>query len=270
MLMIVSLILISGVVIDIILVGFNIVNALCAVCGVLLLLIVLSGMKTLKRSTKIAAFRLICGIIIASAAAYVVSSPVSGSNSGNSVVKKADALMDAGQQEKAYDLLWEHIAKNPDDVAAVNQLGLLYEEHGSPIEAKKMFESAFAKAPDNKAAGLNLCRMQLVARNYNAAVETAEIMLLSYPRDKEVLFLLSDAYLGSGDSIRGIYYANMAVTYEPDLWNTHLMLGDAYLSCCDFEMARYEYDLAQELAVEYEQYEPVRAAQDKLRKKLME
>ncbi len=262
--LILSITLLLGSGLDVLFSGFGTANITCLACGLLIgFLALLARTQKAKALAKNKLFfPLVAVLLLIAAAGILKAAPVSSDST--QVLRKAEKLMESGKQAEAYTLIQQHLEDNPGTPEVINQLGLLYQAHGSLIEAKNAFQKAWSAAPSFRAAGLNLCKLCLQTEDYKTVINIGSTLLKQWPKDPEISFLLSEAYYAGRDTIRGSYYGKIAAENTPDSWRMHLKMGNNYAAQLDYELARYEYDMAQKLAVNFNDYLEVIAAQERL------
>ncbi len=262
--LILSIILLSGAGLDYLLGGISTANITCFSSGLFIGFLALAARgKGEKRLFKNKLFlRLLTVFILLAAAGILKTAPASGGST--QVLRRTEKLMEAGRKEEAYILIRQYLDDHPGDPEVINQLGLLYQEHGSLIEAKKAFMEAYSAVPSFREAGLNLCRLSFQTEDYETVINIANALLKQWPKDAEASFLLSEAYYAGSDSIRGSYYGKIAADNASDSWQLHLEMGNNYADQFDYELARYEYDIAQKLAGNFNDYQKVISAQKRL------
>lgn len=89
------------------------------------------------------------------------------------------------QFDKARKSLDEMKAKRPDSVMALDLEGVLYTAQGQHEQALERFQTAWAKAPGDSMAGLNLAKLAIDAKRPDDARGYYEQILKAHPKDMD-------------------------------------------------------------------------------------
>ncbi|MFA6091738.1 MAG: tetratricopeptide repeat protein [Elusimicrobiota bacterium] len=122
--------------------------------------------------------------------------------------------------EVASAALRRHLASEPEDVEALNALGILCYQHGRAQEAQERFEKALSLSPADAAAANNLGSLAYAAGRYPQALERYAKAAESDPHDAGVWLNLVRASIKAGDRAKAQEYAKKAVEADPAVETT--------------------------------------------------
>jgi predicted Zn-dependent protease len=118
--------------------------------------------------------------------------------------------------------------KNPDDPLAHYSLALVLERDGHREAALESFKKAILYNPTDPDILLDIGRSYFFAGNYKQAVSILKGALTFRPKDKQGFFLLGRSYFELGDFHDAIEAFNNLVTLDPNFTEGYYYLGGAY------------------------------------------
>ena len=161
---------------------------------------------------------------------------------------RADWLIDAGQYERAMQILTRLLANYPDEAASIYIA--LSSAHGSanrPEEAEAAARRAVAALPNNPDAHW-LLACSLVAQDREPEAERSLRTALDLaPEDSQVFHLMSVTMAGMGRTEEAEFYAREAVRLSPGSANHHTLLARLQM---DTDAQAAEASLQEALALE--------------------
>ena len=148
----------------------------------------------------------------------------------HTLVDLALACSDAGQNDRAIELLKEAVAIQPEHAAAHANLGAVYGIIGRYDTSIQYLSKALELQPDYVEAHKNLGLSYRAKGLYPRAIEHFEKALeLRKGRAKFQTYLnVGDTYYDMGEHEKAIPYFQKAVQLDPNHANAHVLLGLAY------------------------------------------
>jgi len=120
--------------------------------------------------------------------------------------------VEAEQYERAAAAFREVIRINPNDPRAYNNLGQMLEKSAKFQEAMEQYSAALKVDPQFRRARFNLGRILIGMKRYAEAIDELQKILLPEGESTALYtFLLSVAYVRSGDTEKGIEYSEKAL-----------------------------------------------------------
>lgn len=161
--------------------------------------------RTVARSARLAAF------VIASALALAGCS-----GSATDTLAEVQRLQDAGSHEQAVELLRPHLAAHPDDREASFRLGISLIALGRGTEAVFPLRKATESPEIGKQASLVLAGTLLNTRNFEAAIEAADVVLAKEPENETALVTRVRAALGAVEPELALASIDALAKLKPD------------------------------------------------------
>jgi len=112
------------------------------------------------------------------------------------------AYVSTGQQQKARELAKQWLEQSPDDAVPYIYLAELAMKDNDMAQAKKLLESAKARAPQSRELTLASIKFDIIAQDYGAAQQRLEKLLKQNPADTQALSLLYS--LAQGESAQAV------------------------------------------------------------------
>ena len=138
--------------------------------------------------------------------------------------KRAIALEQDGQLDKAIDAVNEIVRIDPADAVAWTKLGTLYQTHGNVAEAESSFKRALAIRKDYVPALVNLGILKAVARQYPAAIELFLEATKNDPSNARAFRYLGEAYLHNRQGNLGLEALDKSLELDPvGMADSHLL-----------------------------------------------
>jgi len=149
-----------------------------------------------------------------------------------------EAYMETSQHLKAAQTLRRAMEQHGNDLIlrtqqAVNEFGL-----GRRSMAIEQLSSVFERRPDLSAAGATLTVMQLQEREYQAAVDSARVLLLREPENLSYVNLFGAALFAAGQLDAAQWAFELALAMDPDFFPARLNLAELLLRRGDTRLAR--------------------------------
>lgn len=133
-----------------------------------------------------------------------------------------------GQHEQALDYLFENLAKNPRHAALHVYVGEEYRRLGRREEALEAYENALECDAGNLKARLGIARIQIEARDFQAAVEAALAAIDQHFSVPEAHWLLGRALDGLGEWQRAAQAYSGSLRLAPGRADAHRALARLY------------------------------------------
>lgn len=157
----------------------------------------------------------------------------------------------AGRLMEAEALYQRVINANPQDSAALNNLGLLYATLDHVAEAEPLFQRAIAASPGNTDAYNNLGNLLLTRGDPVKAIALYNTARAVRPDDTKTLVNLGNALQQSGRVEEAIATYNEALRLDPSLVEAHSNLGNMLSMIGQYPLAITHYEKAIELRPNY-------------------
>jgi tetratricopeptide (TPR) repeat protein len=127
---------------------------------------------------------------------------------------------------------------------AYNVLGVIFDQQKDHAAARKYFEKALELNPRSKAALMNMAKLCMLEKQYDAALNFLERFRAGSRDHADVYGMEADAYLTLGRYQDAIRAAQAAHRLNHRNWDTvHLIAASAYEALHQPEMAASEYGL---------------------------
>lgn len=155
------------------------------------------------------------------------------------------ALQAGGKKDygKAIDLLRQVVASDEKDFEAWSELGTMQFMKGDHSEAEKCYQRSLQVNSGYLLAMLNLGKLQLAGKKYDAAVETLTKAAEQEPKSPDVNYYLGEAYLGIKKGSKAVGYLNEAIRLDPlGKAEAHLRLAALYSGAGMKDRAAAEYE----------------------------
>ena len=161
-----------------------------------------------------------------------------------SLFEKAQSAVDKQKYDQALALLRQLLAADPADFQAWTELGTLHLMRGDPVEAEQSYRRALSERPAFPLALLNLGRVLMSQKKYEAAVEPLDRAVQVQPDSPDANHLLGEAYLQIRKGSRAVGYLNEAIRLDPTgKADLHLRLASLYKAAGLKDKAAAEYKL---------------------------
>lgn len=161
----------------------------------------------------------------------------------NSGVPLALMYMKQGKTKSALQIIEAVVKNEPDNLTALNVLGIARGLSGDRAGARKAYEQILAKNNRVAAAKLNLARLDLVEGKTDQARARLLGILKDEPRNQDAYFELAQLEMSIQRSTEAIRWLEKARSYNPQSLGPSLMLVDVYLGMGD---ARKALDVAKD------------------------
>ncbi|HEV8486200.1 MAG TPA: tetratricopeptide repeat protein [Blastocatellia bacterium] len=145
--------------------------------------------------------------------------------------------------DQAASLLQQLVDDDPKDWVAWTELGTLHFRLDKIADAEKFYLRALDANPTFLLALLNLGKLRISQKNFDAAIETLGRAAQSEPRSADANYLLGDAYLQVKKGSKAVVYFNEALKLDPiGKADAHLRLGALYNAAGLKDKAALEYE----------------------------
>ena len=145
--------------------------------------------------------------------------------------------------DQAISLFQQVVADDPKDWVAWTELGTLHFKLDKPGEAEKFYLRALDMNPTFILALLNLGKLRVSQKNFDAAIEILDRAVQSEPRSADANDLLGDAYLQVKKGSKAVVYLNEAIRLDPiGKAEVHLRLAALYNGAGLKDRAANEYE----------------------------
>ena len=174
-------------------------------------------------------------------AATVSASDVYERTSPNkSLFEKAQKAVDEKKYDEALDFLTRLVAADEKDFQAWTELGTVQLLRNNVEEAEKAYRHAIQDRPTFTLALLNLGRLLLAEKKFDAAIEPLTEAVKSSSTSADANFLLGEAYLQIKKGSQAVPYLNEAARLgKPE---AHLRLATLYNAAGMKDKAAQEYE----------------------------
>jgi tetratricopeptide (TPR) repeat protein len=150
-------------------------------------------------------------------------------DSSEEILKRAITLHQQGKIEDAIEAYRSYIAKRPDSVLALANLGAAYARTGRYQDAIAQYERALKLDPGYAGAQLNLGLAYYKTGQVDAAASEFEKLHRAAPVDLQPVLLLADCRLAMGENKKVIELLEPFATSRPDDLAIAYMLGTALI-----------------------------------------
>jgi tetratricopeptide (TPR) repeat protein len=143
---------------------------------------------------------------------------------------------------RATTLLRQLVEEDPKDFVAWTDLGTLLSREDAAA-AEKAFLKAIEEKPNFSLAFVNLGRMRLSAKNYDAAIEVLTRAVEVDPKSADANHYLGEAYLQMKKGSKAVGYLNEAIKLDPiGKSELHVRLATLYNNAGMKDRAAAEYE----------------------------
>ncbi|MFH1665095.1 MAG: tetratricopeptide repeat protein [Candidatus Omnitrophota bacterium] len=150
--------------------------------------------------------------------------------------------MARGETAKAVAMFTKSAELNPMNVDALNNLGDAYQKSGKPMEAITAYKKAIKAAPDNPSVYINLGAAYGALGQINRAADLINKSLKFDPYNPNAYYNLGKVYGLMGKKDEAIKAYNKAITLDPDYAEAYYNLGIEYSETGDFKNALTAYE----------------------------
>lgn len=158
--------------------------------------------------------------------------------------EKGFAALQHGDMEEAKKDFVEVTRLDPKLSRAYNVLGVISDQQKNRAAARQYFERAVELNPRSKAALMNLAKLCMLEKQYDAAIGLLERFRAGSRDHADVYGMEADAYLKLGRYEDAIRAAQSAHRLNHQNWDTvHLIAASAYEALHQPQMAAAEYRL---------------------------
>src|SRR6266567_4398492 len=163
-------------------------------------------------------------------------------SANQSKFQKAEEAMEKKDYTRAIVLFRELVAVDSKDFPAWSELGTAYLAENNSVEAETAYQHAVQAKPDYFLGLLNLGRVRVLEKKYEAAVEPLTGALRLSPTSAEADYLLGEAYLQMKKGSKAVGYFHDALKLEPTkMAEAHLRLAALYNGAGMKDKAAAEY-----------------------------
>lgn len=159
-----------------------------------------------------------------------------------------EAYQGHGDVEEAARLYHHMESAYPTNADVPLLLGRLLARQHRNAEARQEFNKALALAPDSLVALESVTGMDLVERNYSAALQRVRTFAEKKPGAPEPGLLIAKVYLAQQDVKQATAILNQAISAHPDFVPAYLLLANAYNEAKDTANA---LDITRKLLAKY-------------------
>jgi Tfp pilus assembly protein PilF len=157
--------------------------------------------------------------------------------------QKAEEAMEKKEYDRAVSLLREVVTVDPKDFPAWSELGTAYLARNNGVEAETAYQHAIQAKPDYFLGLMDLGRVRMAEKKYEAAVEPLTGALKVSPTSAEANYLLGEAYLQMKRGSKAVGYFQDALKLEPiKMADAHLRLAALYNGAGMKDKAAAEYE----------------------------
>jgi tetratricopeptide (TPR) repeat protein len=169
------------------------------------------------------------------------SEPESAAERGLDPFAAARTSLKRGQLITASDQVQRALRNGADPVEANALLGEVFAQRGLHGEALERFRTARASAPQRLDLRLGEMRQLLALRRATAALGEAVALSAAHPDDVDVLSILAQARLATGDSVKAATALQLARASAPDRADLLKLEGDIALAQGELHSARESF-----------------------------
>lgn len=144
---------------------------------------------------------------------------------------------------EAMTLLSKIVTSDPKDFAAWTELGTVYYRLEKLGDAEKAYQRALQEKPSFVVALLNLGKLRLAKKDFEAAIESLTLAVKQQPRSPDANFFLGEAYLQVKQGSKAVTYLYEAIRLDPvGKAEAHLRLAALYKGAGLKDKAVTEYE----------------------------
>jgi tetratricopeptide (TPR) repeat protein len=159
------------------------------------------------------------------------------------LLKKAGERLKSEDNDGAITLLNQIVTSDPADCGAWTELGTAHFRKGNLDEAEKKYRTALERRPSFLPALINLGKLRIIRKEFDAAIEVLSIALKQQPLSAEANYLIGEAYLQIKKGSKAVGYLNEALRLDPvGKAEAHLRLAALYKGAGLKEKAAAEYE----------------------------
>ena len=140
-------------------------------------------------------------------------------------VVRATSLFADGDLFAAKTILRSYLGSGGDHVESLRVLARIEHESGSLTEAERLLDTVVKRAPDLRAARVDLARVLIDAQKYFRAREVIDGVLQLEPGNKDYLSMYAAACAGLGQHEKAITFYRQMLVLWPESWDLHIALG---------------------------------------------
>lgn len=167
----------------------------------------------------------------------------SRSRSHQKLFQTAQKEMAGGRLERAIAILTQVVREDGADFEAWTELGTLHFKNGNLKEAEAAYLQAVSLQPDYLLALLNLGKLRVAAREYEAAVEMLGRVIRLDSQRAEAFYFLGEACLQARRGTKAVEYFRRALELDAQgMADAHLRLGALYEAAGYSQQALQEYE----------------------------
>lgn len=154
-----------------------------------------------------------------------------------------DGAKEASDKKQAHNLFDQIVANDPKDFVTWTEIGTLFFKEDKLSEAEKAYLTALDLKPDFLLARLNLGKLQIKQKNYEAAIATLSKAIESEPKSAEAQQFLGEAYLQNKKGSKAVVHLTEALRLDPvGKAEVHLRLATLYNAAGMKDRAAAEYE----------------------------
>ena len=166
------------------------------------------------------------------------------SQKAREIFQKGFASLQRGEIEEARKEFLEVTKLAPKLPRVYNVLGVISEQRGDPVSARRYFETALELNPRSKAALMNLAKLSMLEERYDSALALLERYRLGTRDNADVHGIAANAYFKLGKYSEAIREAQAAHALVHTNWESvHVIAANSYEALHQPEMAAKEYQL---------------------------
>ena len=252
MMLILSVCIILGALLDMILTALTMNHLMVLGFGLLLLVINLTGNKA-KKSVG----RSLISLLVILAAVLTITGISSGKepvdNETATILREAMKL----EEEQGYEAALEFLQNKNIDTEwrkeITIRIGEIYMEQAIYLEGANTYYEVLRQIPDDMTIRHLYAKALYMNNDYHGTLREGMYMAKINPEYSDAYVLMGDAYKGFNDHFREIYYYKIAVDLDEASIVNRLRLAEAYGSSQSHEEANEQYEIAKELATTFEE-----------------
>jgi tetratricopeptide (TPR) repeat protein len=165
----------------------------------------------------------------------------------NEAIKAAVGYYESGDLEQTEKVCKEILSIQPDNIDALNFIGILYYQQGLYDPAEEYFRKALQVAPDNADVYCNIGNTLRQKGQLDEAIQYYEKAIQMNPAYGDTYNNIGHIYHYKGQIDEAITYYKKAVELEPDFADAYYNLGAAFQDKRQFDLAIDYYQKAVEL-----------------------
>lgn len=156
----------------------------------------------------------------------------------------AQAYGKAGLLQDAEDLLTQAVKEAPSSYPLVNALATVYVNEGHRQKALETVNKFATAHPDNAEAQMLQLRLLLLTNDTSQAALLAHKQVALHPRDPYLLYICGTLERQAGEYPSARDHLQLAVTLDPNVYQSHYGLGMVLLKLGDLPGAKEQFDKA--------------------------